>query len=138
MEQHKAFRLDHAGATKKGKIQESATVKALHALRGIRDILPTSQLTDLQNQLASVKVCYELTVPELQKQCDCPHCHFNPADNDGKPVHGRLGAIEDHFDDMLSTWTGRLEAQLQKATEEYERNQEICPTFTPVVAVYTR
>ena len=32
----------------------------------------------------------------------------------------------------------RLEAQLQKATEEYERNQEICPTFTPVVAVYTR
>ncbi len=44
MEAHKAYRLDITGAMKKGKIQESATLKALHALRGIRDILPVSQL----------------------------------------------------------------------------------------------
>ena len=32
----------------------------------------------------------------------------------------------------------RLEAALKEATDEFERHQEICPTFTPVVAFMTR
>ncbi len=32
----------------------------------------------------------------------------------------------------------RLESALQEATAEYERHQEICPTFSPVVAFRTR
>lgn len=121
MEQHKAYRLDHAGAVRKGKMQESATMKALHALRGIRDILPTGQLADLQTQLAGVKSCYELTIPELQQHCDCPHCHFNPADNEGKPVHGRLGALEDRLDDMLGAWSSSLHAALSDPMLEEQK-----------------
>ena len=57
MNAHKQYRLDITGAQKKGKIQESTTLKALHALRGIRDILPLSQLQDLTNQMASINQC---------------------------------------------------------------------------------
>ena len=32
----------------------------------------------------------------------------------------------------------RLEAVLKEATDDYERHQEICPTFSPVVAFVTR
>lgn len=32
----------------------------------------------------------------------------------------------------------KLEATLQQETDTYERQQEICPTFTPVVAFLTR
>ena len=112
MAQHKAYRLDHAASTKKAAIQTGATWKALTALKGISGILPTSQLTDLTNQLTALKTCYEMTEPELQKQPDCPHCHFNPADNDGKPVHGRLGQIEDKADEVLAGWTGTLQGAL--------------------------
>ncbi len=55
---------------------------------------------DLTGQLVALKTCYELTEPEMQKQADCPHCHFNLAENDSKPVHGRLGQIEDKADEQ--------------------------------------
>ena len=32
----------------------------------------------------------------------------------------------------------RLEAALKEATDDFERHQEICPTFSPVVAFMTR
>ena len=136
MDAHKQFRLDINGAQKKGKIQESATLKALHALRGIRDILPLSQLQDLTNQMASIKVCYECTTPELQATPDCPHCHFNPADNMAPAVAGRLEFIEDRLDDLLVAWTQQLLAALDDPMLDDQRallgkkQQEIIARFT--------
>ena len=112
MQEHKAYRLDHAGSTKKGTILQSETFKTLNTLKQI-DILQTSQLMDLQNQLSTLKTCFELTGPEMEKQAECPHCHFNPADNDAKPVHGRLGAIEDKADEVLLGWTTTLKSALE-------------------------
>ena len=136
MDAHKAYRLDIHGAQKKGKIQESATFKALHALRGIRDILPISQLQDLLNQLTSIKVCYECTTPELQQSPDCPHCHFNPADNMALPVAGRLEFIEDRLDALLSGWTQQLLAALDDPMLDDQRallgrqQREVIARFT--------
>ena len=113
MAEHKAYRLDHAASMKKGSVQQSATWKALQTLKGISGILPTSQLSDLSNQLTALKTCYELTEPEMDKQADCPHCHFNPADNTGNPVHGRLEAIEDKADEILIKWTETLHSSLE-------------------------
>ena len=76
-------------------------------------MLPTSQLMDLTGQLVALKTCYELTEPEMQKQADCPHCHFNLAENDSKPVHGRLGQIEDKADEVLNGWTNTLKSALE-------------------------
>ena len=121
MAEHKAYRLDHAGSQKKGAIQQSTTWKSLVALKGIRGILPTSQLMDLTGQLVALKTCYELTDPEMQKQADCPHCHFNPADNDSKPVHGRLGQIEDKADEVLNNWTNTLKSALEDPMLEEQK-----------------
>lgn len=136
MDAHKKYRLDHAGATKKGKVQESATLKAFHALRNINDILPVSQLNDLTGQLAAVKVCYECTTPELQSTPDCPHCHFNPADNASQPVAGRLEFIEDRLDDLLNAWTQQLLSALDDPMLEDQRKllsrkqQDVIARFT--------
>ena len=121
MAEHKAYRLDHAGSTKKGTIQQSTTWKSLIALKGINGILPTSQLMDLTGQIVALKTCYELTEPEMQKQADCPHCHFNPADNDSKPVHGRLGQIEDKADEVLDGWTKTLKSALEDPMLEEQK-----------------
>ena len=121
MAEHKAYRLDHAGSQKKGTIQQSTTWKSLISLKGIHGILPTSQLMDLTGQLVALKTCYELTEPEMQKQADCPHCHFNPADNDSKPVHGRLGQIEDRADEVLNGWTNTLKSALEDPMLEEQK-----------------
>lgn len=121
MAEHKAYRLDHAGSQKKGTIQQSTTWKSLIALKGIHGILPTSQLMDLTGQLVALKTCYELAEPEMQKQADCPHCHFNPADNDSKPVHGRLGQIEDKADEILNGWTNTLKSALEDPMLEEQK-----------------
>lgn len=136
MDEHKRYRLDVNGAQKKGKIQETATLKSLHALRGIRDILPLSQLQDLVNQLSNIKTCYECTTPELQTSPDCPHCHFNPADNMAPAVAGRLEFIEDRLDDLLVAWTQQLLAALddpmldEQRTLLSKKQQEIITRFT--------
>lgn len=121
MAEHKAYRLDHAASQKKGTLQQSTTFKSLMTLKQI-DILQASQLSDLQYQLTTLKTCYELTGPEMEKQADCPHCHFNPADNDGKPVHGRLGAIEDKADEVLANWTATLKSALEDPMLEDQKN----------------
>jgi hypothetical protein len=121
MQQHAAYRLNHAGAQRKGKIQEGTTLKALHALRNIRDILPISQLNETLSQMNAVKVCYECTTPELNLQPDCPHCHFNPADNESRPVAGSLDFIEDRLDSLLIDWTQQLLSALDDPMLEDQR-----------------
>ena len=134
--EHKKFRLDHAGAMKKGKIQESVSLKALHSLRSIKDILPLSQLNDLTDQLSAIKTCYELTALELQSAPDCPHCHFNPVDNLGIRVEGRLESIENLLDDLLNAWTQQLLCALDDPMLEDQRKllskkqQEVIARFT--------
>ena len=84
-------------------------------------MLPTSQLMDLTGQLVTLKTCYELTEPEMQKQADCPHCHFNLAENDSKPVHGRLGQIKDKTDEVLNGWTNTLKSALEDPMLEEQK-----------------
>ena len=84
-------------------------------------MLPTSQLMDLTGQLVALKTCYELTEPEMQKQADCPHCHLNLAENDSKPVHGRLGQIEDKADEVLNGWTNTLKSALEDPMLEEQK-----------------
>jgi superfamily II DNA or RNA helicase len=42
------------------------------------------------------------------------------------------------IDNIRIARINRLEAQLREATIAYERKQEICPTFTPMLAIITR
>lgn len=104
--EHKKKRLDINDAQKRGKIQESRTLLTLKKLRGI-EILSVAKLTDLENELSDLKVCYELTPEELKSSSVCPHCHFHLDDN-VKPVFGKLDNIEMRLDSLLEEWTKSL------------------------------
>ena len=104
--EHKKKRLDITDAQKRGKIQESRTLLTLKKLRGI-EILSVAKLTDLENELSDLKVCYELTPEELKSSPVCPHCHFHLDDN-VKPVFGKLDNIEMRLDSLLEEWTKSL------------------------------
>jgi len=105
-EEHKKKRLDITDAQRRGKIQEGRTLLSLRKLRSI-DILSVAKMTDLENELSNLKVCYELTPEELKSSAVCPHCHFRLDDN-VKPVHGKLDNIESRLDSLLEEWTKSL------------------------------
>ena len=105
-DEHKKKRLDITDAQRRGKIQEGRTLLSLRKLRSI-DILSVAKLTDLENELSDLKVCYELTPEELKSSPVCPHCHFHLDDN-VKPVYGKLDNIEARLDALLDEWTKSL------------------------------
>lgn len=104
--EHKKKRLDINDAQARGKLQEGRTLLSLKKLRSI-DIFSVAKLTDLENELSELKVCYELTPEELKSSPVCPHCYFHLDDN-VKPVHGKLDNIESRLDALLKEWTKSL------------------------------
>ncbi len=127
MGEHQVYRLDHAGSTKKGNISQSVTVKTLQTLKNIKDAPYAGQFGNLMTQMGVIKTCFECTSVTLESQPECPICHFNPADNDSKPVAGKLEYYETQFDDLLASWTNwllqalddpALEDQLQLITNK--------------------
>ena len=106
LDEHKKKRLDVEEAKKRGQIQEGQALSNLKKLRSI-SILSAAKLTDIENDLASLKVCYSLTPAEMQHFSVCPHCRYSLGDK-VKNVHGQLEAIEDRIDALTSEWEKRL------------------------------
>lgn len=105
-ETHKKKRLGIKDADRKGNIQESMALSNLRKLREI-DILSGAKLTAIEQDLASLKVCYELTPAELKQNPICPHCHYSLEDK-AKNIHGQLDNIEDRIDSLVTEWTNTL------------------------------
>ena len=42
------------------------------------------------------------------------------------------------IDNIRKSRIARLESELQEATAAYQRHQEICPRFTPIIAIATQ
>lgn len=106
LDEHKKKHLDIDEAKKRGEIQEGRALSNLKKLRSI-EILTGAKLTDIENDLASLKVCYQLTPSEMQHSPVCPHCRYSLNDK-AKNVHGQLEAIENRIDDLTQEWTKRL------------------------------
>ena len=102
-EEHKKKRLDVTDAQRRGKLQESVALSNLRKLRTI-DILSAAKLTELEQDMAGLIVCYELTTVELRTTHMCPHCRFSLADK-AKNVFGQLDNLENRIDDLLAEWT---------------------------------
>lgn len=105
-EAHKKKRLGIEDAKRRGTIQESLALSNLRKLRGI-DILSGAKLSEIEQDLASLKVCYDLTPAELKNNPTCPHCHYSLEDK-AKNVYGQLDNIEDRIDTLLTEWTNTL------------------------------
>ncbi len=105
-EEHRKKRLGIDDAKRRGKIQESLALSNLRKLRAI-DILSAAKLSDLEQDLAALKVCYELTPNELKTNPICPHCRFSLEDK-AKPVFGQLDNLEMRIDALVAEWTKQL------------------------------
>ena len=105
-ENHKKKRLDITDAQRRGKIQESRAMASLRKLRSI-EILSAAKLTDIENELSSLKVCYELTPEDLKSTHICPHCRYH-LDDKVRNVYGVLDNLEIRIDDLLTEWTKTL------------------------------
>ena len=103
---HKKKRLGIEDAKRRGTIQESLALSNLRKLRGI-DILSGAKLAEIEQDLASLKVCYDLTPEELKKSPICPHCRYSIEDK-AKNVYGLLDNLEDHIDALVAEWTKML------------------------------
>ena len=105
-ENHKKKRLDITEAQRRGKIQEGRALASLRKLRSI-EILSAAKLTDIENEMSGLKVCYELTPEELKSNHICPHCRYH-LDDKVKNVYGLLDNLEIRIDDLLAEWTKTL------------------------------
>lgn len=105
MEEHKKKRLDVKDAQRRGKIQEGANLNNLKKLRSI-DILSTAKLSEIETDLANLKICYDLTREDMKKSHICK-CGFTLEDR-SKNVFGQLDNIENRIDATTEEWAKTL------------------------------
>ena len=105
-DEHKKKRLGINDANRKGKIQESRDLANLKRLRNI-EILSSAKLSTIEQDLAGLTVCYELTPEELKSNYKCPHCGFSIGDK-AKNVFGQLDNIENRIEDLGKEWAKTL------------------------------
>lgn len=105
-EEHKKKRLDIDDAKRRGKLQESSVLANLRKLRGV-EILSAAKLTKIEQDMANLKICYELTPTELKTTHICSHCHYNLGDQVPN-VAGQLDNLDIRIDDLVTEWTQTL------------------------------
>lgn len=105
-EEHKKKRLDIGDAKRRSKLQESLALENLRKLSVI-EILSVAKLRKIEQDVANLKVCYELTPTELKTTPTCPHCHYNLGDQVPN-VAGQLDDLEYQIDDLVAEWTQTL------------------------------
>lgn len=105
-DEHKKKRLGIDDAKRRGKIQEGQALSNLRKLKGI-EILSGAKLSELEQSMAELKVCYSLTPQDLKSSPICPHCRFSLEDK-AKNVAGQMEQMEDRIDLMVDEWTKML------------------------------
>ncbi|WP_045217268.1 DUF6079 family protein [Desulfonatronovibrio magnus] len=111
MSLHTRARLGSRQDKQKSALSVDPRLKVLQKLAAI-DLMPTQQLVDFQNRLASLKSCFALTESELVSYPVCPHCSFKPA---SEAVHSGqstgiadpdiLDRMDDELDQIVESWT---------------------------------
>ena len=95
---HRKKRFGIEDAQRRARIQESPAFGNLRKLRGI-EILSGAKFAQIEQDLAGLKVCYDLTPTELQAQPICPHCRLT-SDDTAPNVHGQLENIESRIESL--------------------------------------
>lgn len=109
-EEHKRKRLDIKDAKRRGELQESQNLANLRKLRAAdvnNNVLSTAKLQAIEQDLAELVICYELTPEELKHDPVCPHCHYQIGSKE-KNVYGQLDNLERRVNDLVTEWTGML------------------------------
>lgn len=132
---HAKRRLGVNDDTRKKDLLSDDRLKKLNELITI-DLMPTSQLSDFKNRLASLKSCFALTADDFQDRPLCPHCQFRPVDEairvdapatatgDQQPAYEfrnaalALGDLETQLDELYKNWTETLTRNLDDPTTQ--------------------
>lgn len=126
-EEHRKKRLGVDDARRRRQIQESQALKNLRKLRGI-EILSGAKLSELEQNMDELKVCYSLTPQELKNSPICPHCCYSLEDN-AKNVAGQMEDLETRIDEMTAEWTrmllDTLSDQILLDRKKYLKAQEV-------------
>jgi hypothetical protein len=115
LEKHTLARLGVNDDRRKAELLRDSRLETLRKLATI-DLMPASQLTDLQNRLAEVKTCFALTPTELEATPICPHCNFKPDERVLIPASQQLVEIDSQLDSLLREWTQSLLDNLEDPT----------------------
>lgn len=93
---------------KKELMNNDERLKALRDLASI-DLMPQSQLIELEERLNSLKSCFKLTEHDLVVKPECPYCSFRPEEIIyGPSAAVILDSIDDTLEKMYSEWTNTL------------------------------
>lgn len=104
--EHQKKRLGVKDGQRKGELISSLKLTNLKRFKAI-DILSTAKLIDIENALANLKICYELTPAMLKSSHICPKCGFKMGES-SISVTGQLDSIEDRIDSLINEWTNTL------------------------------
>ncbi len=105
-EEHNKKRLNVVDAKKKGEIISSTKLGNLKKLKAL-SIFSAAKVDAIDNELASLKVCYDLTTDMLKTTHFCTKCNFVLGGSD-VPVKGKIADIEDRIDSLLADWSQTL------------------------------
>ena len=106
---HTKARLGVSEERSKGQLQKDSRLVAMRALASISG-MHTSQLTGFEEKLNSLKSCAALIDAELQAAPCCPHCGFNPRNEQTEliPAASVLRSLDDELDGLLNSWQQTL------------------------------
>lgn len=105
-EEHNKKRLSVTEGKRKGELVVSVKLANLKRLKTL-SIFSDTKVDAIEDDLAGLKICYELTPEILKTTHFCTKCNFLMGEND-YPVKGRLDAIEERIDKLTDEWSATL------------------------------
>jgi hypothetical protein len=125
---HTKARLGANEDKRKAELLRDDRLERLKKLATI-DLMPTTQLTEFQNNLLPPKLmtCFALTEQEMQASPVCGHCGYKPVSDEKRPPASALLADADNrLDKLLAEWSKTLLDNLKDPTTK--ASVELLPT----------
>lgn len=115
---HERARLGINDDEKKQKLMNDPLLQDLKRLVTI-NLLPRGELSKRQNELTSLKSCFQFTDSDIESRPVCPHCNFRPAQEEVKGNASTiLSQMGDQFERLAEEWTRTLVDNLQDPTAQ--------------------
>ena len=118
LELHGRARLGATAEKQKAELQKDARLVQLRKLAGV-EMMPTQQLTDLENRLHALRSCFSLTKQDLDTKPLCSHCGYRPieeASGSTAAAQKTLEAFDEQLDLLQQEWTRTLLGNLEDPT----------------------
>lgn len=106
---HSKARLGVSEDKAKLALSKDHRLGAMRALAAVA-LMPTSQLTGFEEKLSKLRSCSSLVDSNLQSVVYCPHCGFNPKNEQSSllPAASALKQLDEELDKLLKGWKQAL------------------------------